>query len=346
MFNSTALEVGIGLALTFLLFSLLLSSLQEGIEALLKGRAKALERAIWQLLDDTGGDITKRLYEHPLIYSLFPGKYGSAHSLATITTRLPSYIPSGHFAVALADIVSGKFVGRAKSDDNNEPVAFDELVSPQVKRVFQLANTSSASNVEGTLKGIEQWYDAAMARLSGRYKRNTQIQLFFLALLVAWLCNVDALNIGNMLLKNQQMRERLVVEASALGSGSETALAALARLQPPDATQVEIVKSALTKIESGKAELIAAGLPVGRAEHESLRPQRMAQFVGWLITALAAMLGAPFWFDLLGKFMNVRAALKPSSDSIALAAAAPPKKNAFAGGIKDSALQWIMDEEK
>jgi hypothetical protein len=40
--------------------------------------------------------------------------------------------------------------------------------------------------------------------------------------------------------------------------------------------------------------------------------------IGWLLTALAASLGAPFWFDLLSKFMNVRQAgerPKPSTPS-------------------------------
>jgi len=33
-----------------------------------------------------------------------------------------------------------------------------------------------------------------------------------------------------------------------------------------------------------------------------------AHLVGWILTAIAASLGAPFWFDTLNKFMNVRAA--------------------------------------
>lgn len=35
---------------------------------------------------------------------------------------------------------------------------------------------------------------------------------------------------------------------------------------------------------------------------------------GWLFTALAASLGAPFWFDLLNKFMNIRAAGKSPAE--------------------------------
>ncbi|HEU4720286.1 MAG TPA: hypothetical protein VFS59_02905, partial [Gemmatimonadaceae bacterium] len=37
--------------------------------------------------------------------------------------------------------------------------------------------------------------------------------------------------------------------------------------------------------------------------------------VGWLLTALAAMLGAAFWFDLLNKVMVVRSTVKPHEKS-------------------------------
>jgi hypothetical protein len=36
-----------------------------------------------------------------------------------------------------------------------------------------------------------------------------------------------------------------------------------------------------------------------------------ARILGWLLTALAASFGAPFWFDLLNKVTTLRSALKP-----------------------------------
>jgi hypothetical protein len=33
----------------------------------------------------------------------------------------------------------------------------------------------------------------------------------------------------------------------------------------------------------------------------------LLKLIGLLLTAVAASLGAPFWFDILNKFMNVRA---------------------------------------
>ena len=37
--------------------------------------------------------------------------------------------------------------------------------------------------------------------------------------------------------------------------------------------------------------------------------------LGWLLTALAATLGAPFWFDLLNKVMVIRSTVKPHEKS-------------------------------
>jgi hypothetical protein len=34
----------------------------------------------------------------------------------------------------------------------------------------------------------------------------------------------------------------------------------------------------------------------------------LVQILGWLLTALALSLGAPFWFDMLNKFINLRGA--------------------------------------
>ena len=38
-------------------------------------------------------------------------------------------------------------------------------------------------------------------------------------------------------------------------------------------------------------------------------------FVGFFVTALAISLGAPFWFDLLNKLMQLRTSIKQPTDS-------------------------------
>ena len=54
--------------------------------------------------------------------------------------------------------------------------------------------------------------------------------------------------------------------------------------------------------------------------------------LGWLITALAATLGAPFWFDIISRLVPLRGSGKPPSPPTAPApsAASPPPPAALA----------------
>lgn len=40
-----------------------------------------------------------------------------------------------------------------------------------------------------------------------------------------------------------------------------------------------------------------------------------SHWLGWLITALAIALGAPFWFDTLNRVMVIRSTVKPDEKS-------------------------------
>src|SRR5215471_1260460 len=111
MFNSGVLDVAVGLIFIYLVLSLVCSSISEIIEAKLKIRAVGLERGIRELLgnkDDVR--MVKKFYDHPLIFSLFPGSYDPGKVDAKTkryarNSNLPSYIPSRNFALALMDLM-------------------------------------------------------------------------------------------------------------------------------------------------------------------------------------------------------------------------------------------------
>ena len=121
LLGSTFLEVAIGLVFVYLLLSSVCSALNEMIESWLKNRAADLERGIRELLDPNGTigatSIVSRIYDHPLINSLYQGSYerfakylgysGWWRWLARLFHRpnLPSYIPARNFALALMDTI-------------------------------------------------------------------------------------------------------------------------------------------------------------------------------------------------------------------------------------------------
>src|SRR5688572_23992921 len=101
MFGSTILEVAIGLIFVYSLLSLICTAINEMIEAKLKMRAVDLERGMREMLNDENYDLVRRLYNHPLISSLFEGKYDEAKK----AKKLPSYIPARNFTLAMMDMV-------------------------------------------------------------------------------------------------------------------------------------------------------------------------------------------------------------------------------------------------
>jgi hypothetical protein len=83
MFNSSVIDVAIGLVFVFLLLSLIASSAKEGLESFFKRRAKDLEKGIKELIGSDGDKFIGSLYDHGLINSLFTGSYATAKKRVT-----------------------------------------------------------------------------------------------------------------------------------------------------------------------------------------------------------------------------------------------------------------------
>src|SRR3954465_8678678 len=92
------LDVAIGIAFLYLIMSLIASAVAELIESLLHYRARDLERGIREFVRDP--KLVEEIYNHPLVNGLFKGQYDANHK-----GRLPSYIPSSVFVLALLDAV-------------------------------------------------------------------------------------------------------------------------------------------------------------------------------------------------------------------------------------------------
>ncbi len=113
MFNSTILDVAIGMIFIYLLLSLMCTAASEIIELMLKKRAIDLERGIRELLvpgSNSGNpDIVRDFYNHPLINGLFGGRYENSRIATRVRwvarTALPSYIPARNFSLALMDLI-------------------------------------------------------------------------------------------------------------------------------------------------------------------------------------------------------------------------------------------------
>jgi hypothetical protein len=265
MFNSTVLEVAIGLTFCFGALSLVVSSINEAISTLMALRARTLRDGIKELVNDPG--LAKSLYEHALINPLWVE--GASNKV------LPSYIEPRHFAEAFLECVQATAQNATGIEDAIKQIKDDQLRTLLVG-MYQRAE----KKVDALRDEVARWFDAGMDRLSGVYKRNAQLFSFGIALVLAIVLNVDTCRIFRTL----WLHPAAVAQLTA----------------PPQAAPAAI------------ADLSA--LPVGWPNLPRGSQWPTVVF-GWLLTASSALFGAPFWFDLLGRFVNLRGTgKKPAGD--------------------------------
>src|SRR6185436_5649251 len=69
------------------------------------------------------------------------------------------------------------------------------------------------------------------------------------------------------------------------------------------------------RFDEVRNRLDAMALPIGWSKSPLENTNVVVVLFGWVLTALAAAMGAPFWFDLLNKVMVIRSTVKPHEKS-------------------------------
>jgi hypothetical protein len=178
----------------------------------MKKRAIDLGRGIRELLNDPAGTgLTKQVYNHALIDGLFRGKFDEQKG-AWPWTNLPSYIPVQAFTLALMSVVSKNPPG------GNQPASpldqlregINQLENAQVKQALLSLVGAAQNDLVRARANIEAWFNSAMDRVAGWYKRWTQAVIFVLGLLLVAVLNVDTVAIGDSLVRDASLRQALV----------------------------------------------------------------------------------------------------------------------------------------
>jgi hypothetical protein len=344
MFGLEIIEAAIGLSLVYLLLASICSAMREGIEVLQKTRAVDLERAIRELLQDPKGTgLTKKLFDHPLINGLFEGHYDPTEidertGRVAKGTQLPSYIPAANFAAALLDVVARDPFAMRNEKIPTTPVTAhivrEAAALPDnaaVERVVLIALDRAGDDLAKAQVQIEVWFNSAMDRVSGWYRRRTRKIIFWLSLGLTVAANANTLTLLQRLSIDSSMRQALMNQAQQVGTPVAAATAPTATQLGCAAIDRGAAQSTITAPEA-LACLGQMALPLGWSEgwpgpadnpmtsgpdHFAIGEMRtwwhfvLQPLVGLLLTTFAVTLGAPFWFDTLNKLVSVRSSLKP-----------------------------------
>jgi hypothetical protein len=316
-----ALDLAIGLAFIYLLLSLFCSTVQEMIASVLALRSKTLVRGLRNMLQEShempdwisepgpepngAGRLADDLMLHPLIRSLYKKK-----SLVLRKPRGPSYISPRTFALALTDTLARpQLVEGADAPESQdllqrlETSVKDLDIPHNVKYTLLTLVKDARGDIDGFRTRLEAWFDDSMARVSGWYKRQSQIILLVLAIIVTVALNANTLVIGERLYKDPAVRDAVVQRATSQNK------------KPATSQELE---DAADNVDS----LAKLGVPLGWAQSSSDDPRHFSVdswedaahgLGGWILTIVALSLGAPFWFDTLSRLSRLRGGGKPET---------------------------------
>ena len=279
--GSPVVDVAIGLSFVFFLLSLIVSAFTEAFAWLFKQRAATLEKGVKGMLGDS--KLAEDLLGHALVQS-------------DVTTpqrkKKPSYLAARNFSLALIDLLAKKGEEKTEQRDTLAKVesgvkGLDKDCAGEARQQLEaLLNESDASSLVRFRKSVEDWFDDAMDRVSGWYKRRAQIVACIAALVVAVGLKADAVRITEQLVNEPTVRAAVVAKAEQAASSEQDPTAA-------GETADKAVK-----------ELDALNLPILWDNNNN--DVDLSVIAGLLLTTIAISLGAPFWFDALGKLAHLR----------------------------------------
>jgi len=297
----TVLNLAIGITFIYLLFSFVVSALNEFWLTYLDKRADFLKQGLQQLLQDP--EKVKQVLGHGLV-----------DALSRTTNGTPAYIGVEPFTAAVLDVVKPADPdGVRKISDFQTSVAAlpDSKLKQSLTAILDYADNDLAS----FKKGIGDWYNRSMDRVSGWYKRYAQKWLLGLSLGLAVICNVDTIHIIRVISSNPKLLADTVSQAvnttkAATPQANGSAATAAAVEPTPIEDAIQSVSRLVNNANFAMSNLNNLSLPIGwsASQWQYLRDpgHLVSAFLGWFLTGLAASLGAPFWFDTLQRFVTVR----------------------------------------
>lgn len=293
--------------------------------------------------------LTDQFFNHPLIKFLAEDKFRPRPSYIKSNTFSKVIIDLLRGDQAKPEDDISKLIKNALEEKKMKWGSGSIPIAEQTLTYLNSIWTDAQGDVDKFRVKLENWFDETMERTSGWYKKYTQIILFFIGLIIAIVFNVDTIQIAKKLDKDPKLREQVVQQADAfvkahpnldqelkmekdenekifslhiskIGTPTDSILIRREKEKNDSTSQANyneikqkrelLIKRANSLIE-GDIKKVNGMLGLGFDDFKW--GKFPSSLLGWVLTALAISLGAPFWFDLLNKMMKLRSSIIPAT---------------------------------
>jgi hypothetical protein len=260
-------------------------------------------------------------------------------SISEGKNKYPELVKAANTVLEQADKLYKDFLAQNPPHPQNNEAALDQIrkglvalsaISPEASRTMEtlLQNveeyaTATEKEIAIARSNVENWFDSSMDRLSGVFKRYAQWWALLIGFILALTLNVDSIALTKHLWVEPTTRQVLVANSAEFEFDKNIAA------EDPDKAMQEFNKNlsglnlpvgwSVKKIENANN---CTFWPTTNDQYFGIRwfgnnqclnpsaPDNSTNFAvklaGILISALATMQGAPYWFDILKKLVNVR----------------------------------------
>jgi hypothetical protein len=333
-----AIDVAIGMAFLYLLLTLVASAFVELVSTIRNWRGRMLADGLAKLLEDTTVD-PKDFYGSPFIRALARDPAGPSALLLRRSDEeerrpsrrarrswrkypfLPSYIPPSAFSSALVSLLwqrcieSSPKLQRTNPDETARAIGallehLQEAGALQI--VVETALATQGPSIQGVRLALERWYNDAMDRLTGDYKRLTQAWLVGIGVLGALAGDIDSVAVAKWLWTGDAARQAVVASATEFSKSHRLDAGAAKRVdQAQDADRKTVIDQQLSAVVSDVSDaseaLTRLQFPLGWHLPLAVGPMWLLQYlIGCLISGIAISAGSSFWFDALQTLVKIR----------------------------------------
>ncbi len=318
--STTIVGFAVSMIFLFLMLSAACSAIQEIVANIMRWRAKTLEKGIEGLF--LSKEFAGALYKTPLLEGLC-----SPNAIGTLS-RKPSYIPSATLAMAILHLAEEQkmdLMGEAGALSATSAFARTESLLRSILR--------GSKTVEEQKAKLEDWYNDSMGRISGWYKRKSHLTLWIIGVVVCFAFNADSIALGNAFWNDPTLQAAMTAAATDYVKRPADAGEAKDSFDRLNAVRQQMTTIPLgwchvssttdamgicwPNLAGAKRVMTPVAVPLGdpRRVVGDLSGWWFWKLVGIALTALAISQGAPFWFDLLQKVVNLRLAGSSPAES-------------------------------
>ena len=212
------------------------------------------------------------------------------------------------------------------------------------KSLLAIAGTVMPNNLDSLRKSLAAWYDESMDRVSGWYKRKTQLMLMLISAVLSVAINADGVMYLQYLNQDSMAREAIAAAANFVQVPSNDPRNVPPQSAPNAGNAANVTTRDQNRVEDLVKQLRSYSLPIGWdlsrfnrsdfwasftrdevpqpqpavsvanpgdpvAQYRGLPQTRRDWFfkgLGLLFSTIAISMGASFYFDLLKQIVNVR----------------------------------------